>query len=175
MNYAEMERKKLSLRKAMTEEEKRHTQSIQVLRQQFEATERDMQIGTAGLDLGLIETAKLVITVKGSYAKAGDDRQRVVAEVIQMLAERRPAFVEYYQGTKDYDRWHGQHFQCFYGYVPKHGSAIFTVGLTNQARTRWSDQPLTDDEISAAIYYLRNIEAIQQAEANAAAAALSAA
>lgn len=114
-----------------------------------------------GLDADKVALAETVIYVRGSYAKAGDDRASVLRDAINELATSdggrlwRETF-----GTKSYDRWYGQRSDHPYGYGPRHGSLIFEIGLTRAVRAR--PQKITPDEIEAAIYYLTHLERIQR-------------
>lgn len=118
----------------------------------------------AGLDLEKITLAETFLSV-GDYSRAGDERNTPRQDAIKWFAgtlDTRGGYDDLrhaYFGTKSYDRWHGQAITCSYGMGPRHGSVIFRIGLSEEARKR----DLTDDEREAAIYYLVNLEAIQRA------------
>lgn len=67
-------------------------------------------------------------------------------------------------GTKDYDRWSDQRCDCAYGYGPRHGTIVFSVGLDRQFRDRWAAGEMDPGDIDAALYYLNNLKAVQEAE-----------
>ena len=119
-----------------------------------------------GLDLQKIDVAMSILMIDGLYANAGDERSSCVADAIKQLASGAPLpfkdlWKEYF-GTKRYDGWYGQRSDHPYGYGPRHGSILFRVGLTDNARSRKQSE-LTSDEVEAAVYYLANIERIELA------------
>lgn len=126
-----------------------------------------------GLDLDKIEEAKAVVYVRGEYARAGKDKESVIEDAIKQLATGVPARETYsdlwltYFGTKDYDAWHGQRSDHNYGYGPRHGSIRFQVGVNSDVRSARKQSELTAEEIEASIYYLTNIQRIQDAERKA--------
>lgn len=113
-----------------------------------------------GLDVDKIRLAETVLYVS-DFAKGGEERGGAVADAIKWFATGKAGYRglrhEYF-GTKSYDRWHGQRCDCEYGMGPRHGSIIFRIELRREAR----DRDLTTDEKNAAIYYLINLQAIQQ-------------
>lgn len=127
-----------------------------------------------GLDLEKIKTATTIVYVRGEYARAGKDKESVIDDAIKQFATGTPARETYtdlwlsYFGTKDYDAWHGQRSDHKYGYGPSHGSIRFSVGIEAEIRKTRKQSDLTADEIEAAIYYLANIQRIQDAERKAA-------
>jgi|GEM_PF-976900 len=120
-----------------------------------------------GLDLNKIGLAETIIFVDGSYDKAGKDRQSVIDDAIKSLSTGKPIrpiygdLWNYYFGTKHYDAWHGQRSDHGYGFGPRHGNTIFRVGVVSDVRKERNQQDLTPEEIEAAIYYLVNIQSIQ--------------
>ena len=122
----------------------------------------------SGFDEAKILLAESVMYVHGEYAKAGEDRDRCRQQAIKWFStgETRGHYGNLqreYFGTKDYDRWHGRGSDHDYGYGPSHGSIIFAIGLVKEAQKR----ELSDSEKDAAIYYLMNLEIIQQVRAEA--------
>jgi len=134
-----------------------------------------LENATEGLDSDKIDAAMRVLDIRGTYAKGGADAHSVIADAIKQLATGAPIRVTYsdlwrtYFGTKNYDAWSGQRCDSEYGYGPRHGSIVFSVGLALPVRKR-DPQALTPEETEAAIYYLTNIQRIQQAASRAAAA-----
>lgn len=115
----------------------------------------------AGLDVDKITLAETILYV-GDFAKGGTDRASAVQDAIKWFATGKAGYrglQHEYFGTKSYDRWHGQRCDCEYGMGPRHGSIIFRIELSRDARNR----DLTAEEKDAAIYYLVNIQAIQTA------------
>lgn len=122
------------------------------------------QIGCAkaGLDTDRIANALSLLKVRGSYARAGQDRGSVIRDAVDWLATGKCAAYHQFDqadfGTKSYDRWHGQRSDHEWG-GPRHGSIIFQIGLKDRRRE------MTEDERSDAIYFLLNIEAWEAAAA----------
>lgn len=120
---------------------------------------------SAGLDEAKIVTAETVLFIDGLYSDGGADRASCVDDAIKQFATAA-ALGPYkdlwrnYFGTKRYDGWYGQRSDHPYGYGPKHGSIIFSVGVKNGLRKAQAD--LTADEVEACIYYLSNLERIQE-------------
>lgn len=127
-----------------------------------------------GLDLEKIELAKKVVYVRGEYAKGGRDRDSVVSDAINQLATGVPTRQTFsdlwrtYLGTKNYDAWSGQRSDHEYGYGPRHGSICFAVGVNSDIRQSRAPFDLTSEEVEAAIYFLTNIQRVQEAERKAA-------
>lgn len=134
-----------------------------------------IQMSEAGIDQDLIAAAKAVITVYGDFSRAGEDRHSVRADAIRQIVTGQPIRETYGDlwrvafGTKNYDRWSGQRCDCEYGYGPSHGSICFSIGLHPEVRKR-EEKTLTADEMEAVIYYLTNLERVQEAERTAKAA-----
>lgn len=118
------------------------------------------------LDIAKIDIAETIIRVS-DYSRGGSDRKSCIDDAIKQFATGKAE--SYYKdlwsvyfGTKNYDRWSGQRHDCQYGYGPRHGSTVFRIETTSAARTR-KQSDLTADEVEAVIYYLLNIERIQDA------------
>ena len=131
--------------------------------------QRQVNLHGAGIDLDTINLARTVIFVRGAYSRGGTDRKSVLDDAITEIATQRAANSRGLDavnlGTKSYDRWSGQRCDCKPGCGPRHGSIVFQVGLTEEARKRGGVAALTDDEREAAIYMLSRLEAVQKAEA----------
>ena len=56
-------------------------------------------------------------------------------------------------GTKNYDRWYHQRYDCRYGAGPRHGTTVFSIGLHLEVR----DTELTPEQVDAALYILENM------------------
>lgn len=146
--------------KASREEESR-------LRHEIEKRLAVLNMAEAGIDTEKVALAETILIVS-DYSLGGADRESARLDAIKQLSTGKPIRPHYgdlwkvYFGTKNYDRWHGQRCDCEYGYGPRHGSICFTIRITEQARKRGQDD-LTADEVEAAIYYLLNLERIQEA------------
>ncbi len=128
---------------------------------------RLISIETSGMDLDKVLLAESVMDF-GQYARGGDERQSVVDDAIKQLSTGQPIRQEFsdlwvtYFGTKNYAHWSGQRSDHSYGCGPRHGSTCFSVGLKRDIRKR-DPQQLTELEIEACLYYLMNIQKIQEA------------
>lgn len=173
MELATAAREMHSLRKElvnhMDEAKRREAQ----LREEIRERANVLSSSAEGIDIAKITLAKTVIYVKGSFAKAGEDRASVVADAVKQLSTGEPIREVYgdlwlrYFGTKSYDRWHGQRSDHPYWMGPGHGSIIFEVGLVEAIRKDRKHADLTAEEIDAAIYYLINLERVQASEQKA--------
>lgn len=147
----------------------RFNASSEALRQALVEAKTRANLASKGIDAAKIDLAKTILVISGTYKGGGSDRASVISSAIKQLATGEGLNHEYSGlwhntlGTKSYDRWHGQRSDHPYGYGPKHGSIIFSVGLTKGVREKtFSDIP--PEAIEAALYYLSNIEAIEAAK-----------
>lgn len=161
----EMEIMKATLRAEMKLEQERHDKAMQGFKDELRMAEERIQLASGDLDEEKIRLAEHVMHVGGSYANAGSERGYALSNAKAEILNGGGSLKHRFQGTKSYDRWHGQWIDCQYGFGPKHGSVIFRIGLTDEARKR--EGPLTDDEIESCLYYLNNLERIQEARAKA--------
>lgn len=119
---------------------------------------------SAHLDQAKIATAETVLSISGLYSDGGTDRASCVADAIKQIATGaalgpyKDLWREYF-GTKRYDGWYGQRSDHLYGYGPRHGSIIFRVGVRDGLRKKQAE--LSADEVEACVYYLTNLERIQ--------------
>lgn len=143
----------------------KHEADVERDRKRLSALIREESVTLAllasGFDEEKIALAEGVLRVYGKYAKAGEERDSVIKDAIAWLSGESVGYrglAKEYFGTKDYDRWHGQRSDHAYGYGPSHGCIIFSVGLLPSARAG----VLSEAQKDAAIYYLMNIQAIQE-------------
>lgn len=124
--------------------------------------------GTAGFDLALIALAETVLEVRGQYTRAGEDRASVIRDALAQVATgKKQGYRDLWScafGTKNYAHWCGQRADHEYGYGPKHGSVVFSVGLRSDIRARLP-QELTEAERIACVYFLTKLEEIQAVRA----------
>lgn len=167
-SIASLERRKVSLRADIAAEIARHKEKVDAIQWEFREAEERIQRISNDIDESACLLAEHVIRVGGLYVKAGDERASALNAAVAELVRGGGRLFSEYIGTKSYDRWHGQHVSHEYGMGPRHGRMIFSIELSRPVRDRGS---LTEDEINAALYYLRNIERIQAAHQAAKAAA----
>jgi len=159
MNFAALERQRIELQQQIAAEKSRHEVEIRSLSSALAETNRLISAASDGLNIELIKLAESVMEVRGSFDKAGEDRQHALRKAIDDLATGAQAIKKSYFGTKQYAHWYGQYVECSYGYGPSHGHVIFSIGL----RRSHAGQQLSAEEIDACLYYLRNLTAIQSA------------
>jgi hypothetical protein len=140
------------------------------IRAEIQKCRQVLNFSAEGIDFDKVALAKTIINVSGRYASGGTDRASVVSDAIRQLSTGepiRPYYGDLWRisfGTKNYAHWIGQRSDHEYGCGPRHGSVVFSVGLTRDVRERRNHADLTPDEIEAAIYYLTNLERVQAAE-----------
>ena len=134
---------------------------LQEIKTEREKLTETMKRRAAGLDENKIALAETVIEVEGKYEREGG----CIEKAISHLATGSDYMKRVAIAVKDYAQFSGQGCDCEYGYGPKHGWHVFTIGLTRDARKR----DLTEDERDAAIYYLVHLQQIQGAQRQAAA------
>lgn len=134
----------------------------------------------ADLDLERIERARKIISAGNlwqtssewngrEYVRASTDftkpavdkRVFLIGVAVNDVATAADQMKRRYFGLKDYDQWSHQREDHEYGMGPRHGSIVFRIGLTDEAR---KEPGLTMQQRDDAIYYLRNLERIQRAE-----------
>ena len=126
-----------------------------------------------GIDIEKVKLAKTIVYVRGFYENAGEDRASVIHDAIRQFATGEPVRQVYgdlwerYFGTKNYDRWSGQRSDHPYFMGPGHGSICFEVGILESVRKGRAQKTLTPEEVEAVIYYLTNIQRVQDAERRA--------
>ena len=165
MKLAELERKRVSLNELINAENDRHKKQLYELNNELSETKRLISASAEGIDLDALKLAESVIEVRGTYDKAGDDRAFALQKAIDDLANGANSLKKSYVGTKQYAHWHGQFVEHSYGMGPSHGSVIFSIGIRRSELGR----ELTDAEIEASLYYLRNLQRVQKSSAQAAA------
>lgn len=155
-------REKMSLDAAIAQEEADHKRRLQALTTQRSSVVALLAVANNGLDLDRVRLAETFMSA-GVFKRGGSDREAARQMAIAWFAGAETKngvnLRREYVGTKNYDRWSGQLITCPYGYGPSHGSVCFSIRLTDEARKR----DLTDKERDAAIYYLMNLPAIQDA------------
>lgn len=165
MKLAELERKRVSLNTLINAENDRHKKQLSDLNNDLVETKRLIAASAEGIDLDALKLAESVLEIRGTYDKAGDDRAFALQKAIDDLANGAAWLKKAYVGTKQYAHWHGQFVEHGYGMGPSHGSVIFSFGIRRSELGR----DLTDGEIEASLYYLRNLQRIQKAADQAAA------
>tara|TARA_R100000781_G_scaffold109216_1_gene74087 strand:+ start:3102 stop:3593 length:492 start_codon:yes stop_codon:yes gene_type:complete len=126
-----------------------------VLLSQIRELERLEKLGTSidsNIDLNKLQLAESVLIVSGNPVG-----KNIHHRAISRMANNPDSLKREFIGNKRYEGYY-QECDCEYGYGPRHGSIVDRIGLNNSARNR----DLTEEEKDACIYYLTNIEKIQE-------------
>jgi hypothetical protein len=159
MRDIEIARRLEELKRERAALEESTSKRLQELKTERETLIETMKRRAAGLDETKIALALNVIEVEGKYEREGG----CIDKAIACLATGSDYMKKVAIAVKDYAQFSGQGCDCEYGYGPKHGWHVFTVGLTRDARKR----ELTEDERDAAVYYLVHLQQIQEARKQA--------
>jgi hypothetical protein len=136
------------LRKRTIEE---HKASLAVIDRQIEEGLHRRSLAMEGLSPDMLSVAQSVIRIRG---RVGESAEGAFDAAITDLSEGCPILKKRYIGAKRYERFH-QRVHHEYGYGPKHGSIVFAVELTDEARGR----DLTASEREAAVRWLLSEQA----------------
>ena len=153
-----LETERESLREHYERESKRIASELVKINEQ-------LNFVNAGLDEDLLNLGMSI--VRFGDVKANSERRSCVIDAINDLASGGRTLSERYFGTKDYDRWSDQREDHEYGYGPRHGSIVFRVCLTSDAKQKVRCGGLTEGDIEAAIYCLMNIDEINKQKKSA--------
>ena len=127
--------------------------------------QRGLSLLDRGMDLKQVAIGMDALQIRGTFERGGDARESVVKGAIKELTEGGGILFRDYFGTKSYDRWHGQRSDHEYGFGPKHGSIIFSIGLSASVLKAGS---MTSEQVDAALYVLQHLSSIQSAYSEAA-------
>ncbi len=133
---------------------------MEKIRKRTKALTTERNYFKAGLDPLKIQQARCVLEIQGKPNTI--ERVNLVKEAINKLLnpESLNQMRKEYLGLKNYSGFGDQRHDGPYGTGPRHGSIVFSVGLTPAIR----NCAITDEEREAAIYYLLNLETIQAAQ-----------
>lgn len=160
---------KLQVEQLIKDTEEKHKQLMEGLESTLAHIKRQIELIGSGIDRDAVTLAETLIVVRGSLEHSGQDGPHMLREAIADVADYCPRLQKEYLGTKDYDRWHGQGISGPYGYGPKHGTVIFSIGLSQSLRNRLRDGGfIHPQEREAMLYYLVCLKQIQDASKKAA-------
>jgi hypothetical protein len=134
----------------------------------------DEALIVGGIDHDKLERARKIIAVTGEVSKCvrGFDRTgsgvrlQALADAKADLANGGDQIGREYFGVKNYDGFGDQRCDCEYGLGPRHGSIVFSIGLTYELRERVRTGPhLEDHEIEDALYLLSALPEIERLRA----------
>ncbi len=133
--------------------------------------EAETLIAICGIDYERLERGRQIIDVRGEVSAArrgmrGDGagvRLQALADAKADLANGGDEIGRRYFGVKNYDAFGDQRTDCEYGMGPRHGSIVFSIGLTPALRQRVRTGPhLEDQEIEDALYLLSALPKIEE-------------
>lgn len=155
-------KEKSSLLALIDTEVREHKERLLKLQAELSILEQNKALADIGLDQAKVDHAKSLLYVRGTYQKAGQDREFAVKTAINLISNGGSLLFKEFVATKSYASWHGQYLTCEYGMCPRHGTLLFELGLKKEVRAK--GLPLDADEIESCLYYLYNIEKIHEAE-----------
>jgi hypothetical protein len=174
MNLIEIQQERLKVQadiKTLTEEFKK---TLKQKEQAVTSLDKQEQLLLNDINTDSVSLARTVISVSGRLSEVrhgqypdqrrNNIRQIAVDEAVEDLATGLVKIRKGYFGVKNYSGFGDQGCDCEYGMGPTHGSIVFSVGLNRERRK----DEFTDSEIEASIYYLKNLNKIQEAELKAA-------
>lgn len=98
-----------------------------------------------------------LLEVRGEYTGRGD-QPKTLTELHKDVTTGCRDLVNWYFGTKDYSPFYDQGFLCEYGFVPKHGTSNWSIGLSSDLRKQLRDgRPLTDEQRELVLSYLESL------------------
>jgi len=111
-----------------------------------------------GVDLDLVTRAERTIRVSGLGTPLAGDDEACIGDAIYWLSHDKPrgyrqSLRKHYYGTKNYDGWLHERSDHDYGYGPRHGSIVFSIGLFDPKAE------LSNEDRAAAIYFLEMLRA----------------
>lgn len=123
-----------------------------------------------GLDYARIERGRKIVAVLGKVSQPnsgfdgnnGATRSKIVEDAKVELAGGGGKLWEQYLGAKNYDGFGDQREDHRYGYGPRHGSIVFSVGLSAEVRGR-GVAFLRPEEVEDALYLLAALPSIEAA------------
>lgn len=145
MNLAKLEQEKMS--KHYELQELRYAFENQVKRIQSQIADIEKQQGCllANMDETKVQIAESVLRFSQGFSRLD---KSVIKRAIEDIANGCKELSYQYLGIKDYAHWTGQRSDHNYGYGPKHGYIVFSIGL------KQPNQSLSSVEQEASIYYL---------------------
>lgn len=121
-----------------------------------------MNMAKAGIDTQKVDAGLKVLAIKGKASSADS----IISLAIDDLAAGCPHMKKKYFGIKVYSGFGEQREHHEYGYSPRHGSIVFSIGLTNSALRDLAEGKEIDTE--SAIYLLLNWKEVAAAKVEAA-------
>jgi len=99
----------------------------------------------ADMDEGKVVLAESILRFSHGFSRLED---RIAKKAIEDIVNGCDSMKDGYFGIKDYAHWRSQESHHSYGYGPKHGYIVFSIGLKHPKKA------LSPIEQEACIYYL---------------------
>ena len=130
----------------------------------------ELVTGSCRIDMAFIQSDHIAgVEIKSSRDRLarldgnnGATRSKIVEDAKVELAGGGGKLWEQYLGAKNYDGFGDQREDHRYGYGPRHGSIVFSVGLAPEVRAR-GVAFLQSEEIEDALYLLAALPTIEAA------------
>jgi hypothetical protein len=163
------ERNRIQLEKDRNALLEKHTEELLAIDEKIKEETRYINLISSGIDTVAVDRALSVIYIRGHYPKAIKDGATVADAVIQDLIGGGTFLRDKYVGVKTYGP--GEHglshvvVELPYGVDPSSGEITFAIGFMQPFRNKGfvDGDELSDEDVGACIYFLRNIEAIEEA------------
>ncbi len=136
-----------------------HSATLEKLDAELQVAQREYEILLSGLDIEKVQLAEDVLKVVIRDGFGSGDDVSAVNDFIYWLASGEKAKDCIYSpmqaayGTKNYDGFKHQRCDSKYGFGPRHGIVVFSVGLKSR------EAEPTASERAACIYYLELLKA----------------
>lgn len=118
--------------------------------QEIAELQRLKKLGLNNIDLNKIAIAESILGFDRGFKRK---HVNTIKKAIDDVTNNFEILRKEYLGIKDYDRFSNQEIQCRYGYGPKHGYTVFSIGLKRNILQK----EFTDEEKDACIYYLNHL------------------
>ncbi|MDX1806567.1 MAG: hypothetical protein R3267_06050 [Paenisporosarcina sp.] len=113
--------------------------------------ERLKNMGLNNFDLNKIFIAETILEFSNGFKRK---HKNVIQTAINDVVNNFNLMRKEYFGIKDYSGFVGQEVQCHYGYGPKHGYVVFSIGIKKDVRQK----EITEEEQDACVYYLNHLK-----------------
>jgi len=145
MRLQEIENDLIRLSDEMLSENKRHKDTVRNIEECSFELEREKGMILKGIDSNKTKIAETILNVYGlekEFDKSCTER------AIKGIASNDGKIQEEYYGVKDYESFTHQTEDHRYGFGPRHGSIVFSIGLKKRPHV------FTDEELECCLYYL---------------------
>lgn len=119
------------------------------IEESIKAARQDISVITAGLDIEKIRLAEFAFEFEGDPRDYPEAAKAIADAKAEIAASDKP-LQKRYIGLKCFGGWIGQRSDHEYGYGPRHGSIVLSIGV----RRGMIGEPLSEGVREAAHYYL---------------------